>query len=128
MFECLTICIHVYSRGKITLNMLIVRSGIFASLFINLFCTFLCECIKNAFIKWTVLVLEADFIIKHGYDRFTKQSFCVQLKKETQATFTIVRFRFIMHNFCYGYACRLHYSGVFDPRKRRLSNTLQTTF
>ncbi len=33
---------------------------------------------------------------------------------------------FKMHNFCYGYAYRLHYSCVFQPRKRRLLKTLQT--
>ncbi len=31
-----------------------------------------------------------------------------------------------MHNFCYGYAYRLRYSCVFQPRKLRLLKTLQT--
>ncbi len=32
----------------------------------------------------------------------------------SKAPFTLVRFRFKTHNFCYGYAHRLHYSGVFE--------------
>ncbi len=44
----------------------------------------------------------------------------------SKATFTLVRFHFKTHNFCYGYACRLHYSAVFNPQKQRLLKTLQT--
>ncbi len=33
-----------------------------------------------------------------------------------------------MHYFCYGYACSLHNSAVFDPRKLRLLKTPQTPF
>ncbi len=47
----------------------------------------------------------------------------IGLKSVTWATFTQVRFRFKTHIFCYGYACRLHYSSVFDPLKLRLSKT-----
>lgn len=45
-----------------------------------------------------------------------------------EALFTIVCFSFNTHTFYYGYAFRLHYSGVFNPRKWRLSKTLQTPF
>ncbi len=31
----------------------------------------------------------------------------------SKAPFTLVRFHFKTHNFCYGYAYHLHYSGVF---------------
>ncbi len=36
----------------------------------------------------------------------------------------LVHFHFKTHNFCYGYTCCLHYSGIFGPWKRRLSKTL----
>ncbi len=42
-------------------------------------------------------------------------------KPENQAPFTLVHFRFKMHNFGYGYAYCLHYSS-------RLLKTLQTPF
>ncbi len=32
--------------------------------------------------------------------------------------FTLVRFHFKTHNFCYGYTYRLHYSGVFKDENR----------
>ncbi len=32
----------------------------------------------------------------------------------TKVPFTLVRFRFKTHNFSYGYAYSLHYSGVFE--------------
>ncbi len=31
--------------------------------------------------------------------------------------FTLVRFRFKTHNFCYAYGCRLHYCSVLKPFK-----------
>ncbi len=36
------------------------------------------------------------------------------LGKTYQATFTLVCFYFKTLNFCYGYACRSHYSCVFE--------------
>ncbi len=35
-----------------------------------------------------------------------------------QAPFTLVRFRFKTHNFCYSYAYRLHYSGILKVENR----------
>ncbi len=43
--------------------------------------------------------------------------------ENAEAPFTLVRFRFKTHNFCYSYAYCLHYSGVLHPRKRRLLKT-----
>ncbi len=39
-----------------------------------------------------------------------------------QTTFTLVRFYFKAHHFCYGSVCRLrlHFSTFFDPWKQRL--------
>lgn len=38
----------------------------------------------------------------------------LQFNSPTQAMFTLVHFN--MHNFCYSYASRLYYPGVFDPQ------------
>ncbi len=50
------------------------------------------------------------------------------MKTDFIRTFTLVSFRFKTHNFCYGYAYHLHYSGAFEVEKQRLLKVLQTPF
>lgn len=45
------------------------------------------------------------------------------LRPGSEALFTWVHFRFKTHNCCYGYACHLHYSGVFNSRKTETPKT-----
>ncbi len=73
---------------------------------------------------WTKTQINMEkipFIVCRGVTSCVVRTWC-------KTTFTLVSFRFKMHNFCYGYACRLHYSAYSTLENRDFGKRCRACF